>query len=212
MANIQDLRREYSQNVLDEKEVDSSPFNQFRLWFDQAVEADILEPNAMSLATLDFLTRPHNRIVLLKGFDEKGFTFFTNYESSKGGELASNPYASCCFFWKELERQVRIEGEVSKISKEESEAYFRSRPKMSQLGALASHQSMELPDRNALEQKFEELQKEYADKEIQMPDYWGGYLISPCYFEFWQGRQSRLHDRISYTKEKGNWIIKRLSP
>ncbi|RNC79381.1 MAG: pyridoxamine 5'-phosphate oxidase [Balneola sp.] len=212
MANIQDLRREYSQSELDEKEVDSSPVKQFQLWFEQAVKADILEPNAMSLATLDFLTRPHNRIVLLKGFDENGFTFFTNYESSKGGELASNPYTSCCFFWKELERQVRIEGEVSKISKEESEAYFRSRPRMSQLGALASRQSMELPDRNALEQKFEELQKAYEGKEISMPDYWGGYLISPCYFEFWQGRQSRLHDRISYTKEKGDWIIKRLSP
>lgn len=211
-SGIQDLRREYSQNGLDEKEVDSSPFNQFKLWFDQALEADILEPNAMSLATVDFLSRPHNRIVLLKGFDEDGFTFFTNYESSKGEELVSHPYTSCCFFWKELERQVRIEGEVSKISKEESEAYFKSRPRMSQFGALASQQSVALPNRETLEQKFEELQKEYEDKEIPMPEYWGGYKISPCYFEFWQGRESRLHDRISYTKEEGNWLIRRLSP
>ncbi len=210
--DLQKIRQEYTQHSLDESEVDKNPFKQFKLWFQEAIDSQVKEPNAMSLATVDGSGRPHNRIVLLKGFDEDGFTFFTNHASSKGDEIQVNPNISSCFFWVELERQVRIEGKAEKLSREESEAYFKTRPHMSQIGALASNQSEVVPSRDFLDKKFKELTRKYSEAEVPMPDTWGGYKVKPTYFEFWQGRRSRLHDRIVYLQENSNWSVKRLSP
>ena len=211
-VELQKLREEYSLSSLDESDVLQNPIEQFKQWIQEALKAGVPEPNAMNLATVDKDGKPHSRIVLLKGFDEKGFVFFTNYASDKGREIEANPNVSLCFFWIELERQVRIDGVAKKISKEESEAYFKSRPNKSQIGALASNQSEVVENRLFLEQKFEKLEAKFTEGEVPMPETWGGYVIKPSALEFWQGRRSRLHDRIKYEWKADNWIIKRLSP
>lgn len=211
-SNIEQLRREYAREELLEEQVRKNPVDQFTAWFDQALLSEVVEPNAMSLATADKDGKPSVRIVLLKGFDHTGFRFFSNYKSRKGKELEENPYASLCFFWPELERQVRLEGEVIKMNRKESEEYFLKRPRLSQLGAWASNQSEEVSSREELEARFQELKSKFEDKTIPAPEFWGGYLLKPDSIEFWQGRRGRLHDRLLYEKESGSWIIKRLSP
>ena len=210
---LQNLRQDYSAATLTEKEVRQDPINQFDKWFNDAIAANVNEPNAMTLATATINGHPSARIVLLKGFNKEGFMFYTNYLSRKGKEIAKNPLASTVFFWPELERQVRIEGTIEKLSREESEAYFHSRPKASQLGALVSAQSQEIAGRKVLEEKMVELEAAYADKDVPKPSYWGGYILKPRLVEFWQGRISRLHDRIVYKKiDNKNWKIVRLAP
>jgi pyridoxamine 5'-phosphate oxidase len=210
--NIADLRRDYALAELDEDSVNPDPIAQFHAWFDEAVNAEVPEPNAMTLATVDGDGRPHARIVLLKEADSNGFVFYTNYQSTKGGELAVNPHASLVFLWKELERQVRIEGVVSPVSAEESEAYFRTRPRGSQIGALASNQSRVVADRRTLDQRFAEFDARYRDRDIPRPAHWGGYRLSPEVLEFWQGRRSRLHDRLRYLRTDQGWVLERLEP
>ena len=210
--NLQNLRQEYRSAELAETDVESNPILQFKKWFTEAVDSQIYEPNVMTLATANSDGKPSARIVLLKGFDEDGFVFFTNYDSDKGKDLAENPQASLVFFWAELERQVRIDGVVSKIDAEESTAYFHSRPAGSQIGASASPQSSVIPNRESLEEKVAQLSTEYKDKEIPRPLHWGGYLVEPTHIEFWQGRPSRLHDRLNYQLVDGSWIINRLAP
>jgi pyridoxamine 5'-phosphate oxidase len=210
---LQNLRNDYSAATLTEKEVKQDPINQFDKWFNDAITANVNEPNAMTLATATTNGHPSARIVLLKGFNKEGFMFYTNYLSRKGKEMAKNPLVSAVFFWPELERQVRIEGIIEKLDREQSEAYFHSRPKASQLGAVASAQSQEIVGRKDLEAKMAELEIEFADKEVPKPSYWGGYIIKPRLVEFWQGRSSRLHDRIVYKKiDNKNWKIVRLAP
>lgn len=211
--DIQNLRQDYSAATLSEKEISPNPIKQFDKWFNEALAAHVHEPNAMTLATATPDGRPSARIVLLKGFNQDGFSFYTNYLSRKGKELAKNPLASVVFFWGPMERQVRIEGTIEKLSREQSEAYFHSRPKGSQIGAVVSPQSQEIADRKMLDDKMQQLEAEYADKEIPKPSYWGGYIIKPRLIEFWQGRSSRLHDRIVYKKvDNKNWKIVRLAP
>ncbi|MBO6587244.1 MAG: pyridoxamine 5'-phosphate oxidase [Gracilimonas sp.] len=209
---LQKLREDYSKHSLDESDVHKNPFKQFERWMEEAVEAEVPEPNAMTLATVDANQKPHTRIVLLKGLEDGSFIFYTNYGSDKGKELEQNPNASLCFLWLQLERQVRIDGTVEKIPKEESEAYFKQRPYKSQLGALASNQSAEVPNREFLEKKFADLEAKYPEGEVPMPESWGGYRVIPESVEFWQGRRSRLHDRIKYQLTGNKWEIKRLSP
>ena len=210
--NLQDLRQEYRSAELAETDVESNPILQFKKWFTEAVDAKLFEPNVMTLATANASGKPSARILLLKGFDEDGFVFFTNYNSDKGKDLAENPQASLVFFWPELERQVRIDGLVSKIAAEDSTAYFHSRPLGSQIGATASPQSSVIPNRTVLEEKVKQLTAEFEGQEIPRPLHWGGYLLSPTHIEFWQGRPSRLHDRINYHLVEGSWIINRLAP
>jgi len=210
--NLQNLRQDYRVASLSENDVAANPFLQFKKWFSDAIEAQLYEPNVMTFATADSDGKPSARIVLLKGFDENGFVFYTNYESRKANDLVENPQAAAVFFWAELERQVRIEGIVSKIDKETSEAYFHSRPIGSQIGAIASPQSSVITDRTLLEEKVSMLTAEYEGKVIPKPDNWGGYLIEPKRIEFWQGRSSRLHDRITYDFIEGSWKISRLAP
>jgi pyridoxamine 5'-phosphate oxidase len=210
---LADLRREYTQRGLSEAEVDADPFKQFQLWFSEAVAAQLVEPNAMTLATASREGKPSARVVLLKGFNARGFVFYTNYESRKGQELAENSWAALVFFWAELARQVRIEGRVEQCSAEESDAYFRSRPLGSRLGAWASQQSQVISSREVLEQRLEDLMGEYANGNVPRPPYWGGYRLSPTSFEFWQGRPNRLHDRLRYDRlDDGSWLLERLSP
>lgn len=210
---LQNMRQEYMAKSLTEKEVSIDPYKQFGKWFDEALKAELHEPNAMTLATVGPNNRPSARIVLLKGFDEQGFCFFSNYLSRKGKELNKNPFASLVFYWGDLERQVRIEGKIEKLSKERSEAYFHSRPLGSQLGTLVSPQSQLIPNRAFLEEKLVEAEKEYEGKVIPKPAHWGGYRVMPFSIEFWQGRPSRLHDRLEYAlMEKGKWKIQRLAP
>ncbi|RYZ92502.1 MAG: pyridoxamine 5'-phosphate oxidase, partial [Sphingobacteriaceae bacterium] len=192
IIELQSLRREYCSRTLTEKETSDSPIKQFDKWFNEAIAAEIHEPNAMTLATSTTDGRPSARIVLLKGFNTDGFSFYTNYLSRKGKEITKNPLGSLLFYWGELERQVRIEGTIEKLSKEDSEKYFQVRPKASQIGAVASPQSQEITDRKALEEKFEQLQAEFANKDIPKPSYWGGYVLKPRLIEFWQGRPSRM--------------------
>ncbi|MES2456201.1 MAG: pyridoxamine 5'-phosphate oxidase [Bacteroidota bacterium] len=210
--NIQNLRQDYKAAQLAEADVDPDPIIQFQHWFNDAVNAQLYEPNVMTLATSDRFGRPSARIVLLKGVDQDGFVFFTNYESSKGQHLVENPQAALVFFWAELERQVRIEGVVSKVPEDVSTAYFHSRPVGSQIGAMASPQSKVITDRSLLEDKVEALKNQYEGQEIPRPSNWGGYLVEPSKIEFWQGRSSRLHDRILYELVDGSWIINRLAP
>jgi pyridoxamine 5'-phosphate oxidase len=210
---MQDIRREYQKDYLLENEVDPDPFQQFRFWFDDALRADILDPNAMALAT-SYKNKPSIRIMLLKGLDARGFVFFTNYHSRKGNEMERNPRAALLFYWDKLERQVRIEGLVEKIDEQSSDDYFRSRPRGSRIGALASPQSTIIESRDVLEKKVAELEEKYRNiEDIQRPSYWGGYRLVPHYFEFWQGRPCRLHDRIVYELvPAGEWKIFRLAP
>lgn len=210
--NIRNLRTEYRQSTLSKSSVRSNPIDQFAVWFDEAHKAKIPEINAMTLATADANGKPNARIVLLKGFDEKGFVFFTNYDSVKGNELSENPNAALCFFYQQLERQIRISGIVSKLSKEESFEYFKTRPLESRIGAWASEQSKIIENRELLKKRFDEYKKTFSDAEIPLPSNWGGFRIEPETFEFWQGRENRLHDRISYKKNGEKWGIVRLSP
>ncbi|MFY7841098.1 MAG: pyridoxamine 5'-phosphate oxidase [Lacibacter sp.] len=213
MASIADIRRDYSLKTLIETEVTDDPFLQFGDWWQQAIESEIDEVNAMTLATSSNEGVPSARIVLLKGYDEKGFVFYTNYESIKGQELAENPRACLLFFWKELERQVRIIGLVEKVSAQESDEYFLSRPTGSQVGAWASPQSSVIENRSWLENRVKEMDAKFKKEQLTRPAHWGGYRVKPVIIEFWQGRSSRLHDRIQYTlQENGGWKIERLAP
>lgn len=210
---IADLRKDYMQGGLSEAEAGDDPFALFQIWFEIAVTANLPEPNAMALATSTLAGRPSVRFVLLKGTDERGFTFFSNYDSRKGNELAENPYASVAFLWDELERQVRIEGRIERVSEADSDEYFQVRPIGSRLGAWASVQSAIIPDRAWLEAKQAELMAKYPDGDVPRPPHWGGYRLLPDTFEFWQGRRGRLHDRIQFTTSGTNsWEKVRLSP
>jgi len=211
--SIADIRREYARARLDEAHVSPDPVVEFDRWFSQAQEAKALEPNAMTLATATRAGAPSARIVLLKGYDERGFVFFTDYRSQKGTELEQNPQASLVFFWPELERQVRITGTVERTSAQESEAYFRSRPRGSRLGAWVSHQSRVIPSRAQLESGLREVEERFPTDDVPLPPHWGGYRLRPEKVEFWQGREDRLHDRIRYLRKKnGGWQVERLSP
>lgn len=212
MQDLAQIRKEYSLNKLDEKSIAADPLKQFEVWFNEALTAKVLEPNAMTLATVSTNNRPSARIVLLKGFAKQGFTFYTNYQSSKGKELAENPYCALSFFWPELERQVRIEGVSERVSAEESDTYFNSRPLESRLGAWTSPQSSVISSRQILEERYLSVEKKFAGKSVTRPTQWGGYLVKPFLIEFWQGRPSRLHDRIVFTLVDGKWSVSRLAP
>ena len=206
------LRENYTKGSLDVADVSQSPIDQFQQWFDEAIASQLLEPNALLLSTVSSDGKPSARIVLLKGLDN-GFKFYTNYLSRKGTELIENPNACITFFWAELERQVRIEGIIEKVSAEESDEYFESRPKGSQIGAWVSNQSLVISNREILEEREKHLIEKFGDKSIPRPPHWGGYRLVPTYIEFWQGRPSRLHDRVSYTQvQNRTWKIERLSP
>jgi pyridoxamine 5'-phosphate oxidase len=209
---LSEIRKEYTIKSLDFNDVSFDPFNQFRVWLDEAIDSEVPEVNAMCLSTLGMNGFPNARIVLLKEMDH-GFVFFTNYESEKGREIAANPKASLTFFWPELERQVRIMGLIEKVSNKESDEYFLSRPKGSQIGAWTSPQSATLADRSELNRRLEEMEKRFSSEQLTRPDFWGGYRLLPFKIEFWQGRPSRLHDRICYEKQSdGSWKIFRLAP
>lgn len=212
--SIADLRQNYTLGGLTKADINLDPIKQFNLWFQQALDAGLSEPNAMTLATATTEGKPTARIVLLKGVSETGFVFYTNYESQKGQQLIANPYAALVFLWHELERQVRIEGKVEQLTTAESGEYFHSRPQASQLGAWASDQSRIIPNRQVLEQKLADLEKQYSDDTtIPLPEHWGGFRVIPHRIEFWQGRPSRLHDRLVYDlEEDGSWSINRLAP
>lgn len=214
--NIADLRKDYALKSLDEKDALPDPITQFSVWMDEALNSKLPEPTAMTLATAapapdGSLAQPTARIVLLKGFDARGFVFFTNYASRKGGELAANPLAGLLFFWVELEREVRIDGRVEKVDARESDEYFASRPLLSRIGAHASPQSRVLAGRADLEARFEQKEKQYGQN-VPRPEHWGGYRLVPSELEFWQGRRSRLHDRLRYRKDGARWVVERLAP
>jgi pyridoxamine 5'-phosphate oxidase len=210
--SISDLRRDYAHATLDERDVDPDPFVELARWLEQALAARVHEPNAMTLATATRDGAPSARIVLLRGCDARGLTFFTDYRSRKGAELSDNPRCALVFYWPDLERQVRITGAVERLTAAESEAYYRSRPQGSQLGAWASHQSAPIASRAVLEERLREVAERFADGEVPLPAHWGGFRVVPEQFEFWQGRPSRLHDRIRYTLDDGVWRRDRLSP
>jgi pyridoxamine 5'-phosphate oxidase len=210
--SIAGLRKEYMHSSLSEADVDHDPIKQFGKWFEEALKAHVPEANAMSVATVGADGRPSSRILLIKEFDQRGFVWFTNYASRKGQELGANPYAALLFHWIELERQVRIEGKVERIPAEESDAYYDSRPLLSRLGAIASEQSRPVANRQALEARFEEVKQQYGEHPAR-PAHWGGYRLVPDSIEFWQGRSSRMHDRVRYTRQAGGaWQIQRLQP
>jgi pyridoxamine 5'-phosphate oxidase len=206
------LRKEYTRAGLDKADVDPDPIVQFNEWFEKVIDADLHEPNAMILATATADGKPSARTVLLKGYDERGFVFYTNYEGRKANEIEANPRCSILFYWGELERQVRIEGRASRLSGEESDAYFASRPRGSRLAAWASEQSSPVENRSVLEERVRALEDEYEGREILRPPFWGGYRVEPHTIEFWQGRENRLHDRLVYRREDGAWRIERLQP
>ena len=210
--SIADLRREYSHARLDESSVSAEPVAQFAKWFEEAVAAKVMEPNAMTLATATRAGVPSARIVLLKGVDEKGLVFFTDYRSQKGTELERNPEAALVFHWPELERQVRITGSTERVGKAESESYFRTRPRASRLSAWVSHQGQVVKNRQEIEARVPEVEAKYPGDDIPLPPYWGGFRLTPRTFEFWQGRESRLHDRIHYVRDGERWRLERLSP
>ena len=210
--SLKSLRREYKLNNLSEETVNKNPFRQFEIWFKDMMNNGSIEPNAMVLATADSNSKPSVRVVLLKGLDDEGFTFFTNYKSRKGKEIHRNKSASLLFYWAALERQVRVEGKIKKISRAESQKYFDTRPLYSRLAAWASAQSKIIPGREYLELQFQKYEKKFNGKKIPVPPDWGGYKLIPNYFEFWQGRENRLHDRIAFRKRKGKWEIVRLAP
>jgi pyridoxamine 5'-phosphate oxidase len=210
--SVADLRREYALARLDEGDVSPDPIAQFSRWFSEALAAEVEEPNAMVLATATADGAPSARVVLLKGVDERGFVFFTDYRSRKAAELEANPRAALVFRWSELERQVRITGGAERTGVEESESYYRSRPLGSRLGAWVSHQSRPIPSRAVLEQGLVEMERRFADGDVPLPPHWGGYRVRPETIEFWQGRLNRLHDRIRYRREGERWTIERLAP
>ena len=210
--NIADIRKDYKLRSLLEEDVDADPVKQFMQWWNEALESKIEEVNAMTLATCDKNGKPSARIVLLKGFDEKGFIFFTNYDSRKGEELKENPYACLVFFWRELERQIRIEGPVKKLSKKESDEYFVLRPEQSRIGAWSSPQSQVIKSRKVLESNFSKYLQLFSDSTILRPPHWGGYIVNPEVIEFWQGRPNRMHDRLRYSIDNDKWKIERLAP
>ncbi len=212
-VDVAAMRRDYTERGLTREDLESDPIEQFRLWFQQAIDADLLEPNAMSLATCGADGQPGLRTVLLKAFDQRGFVFFSNYNSRKARQIDENPKATLLFPWLQLERQLIISGSIEKISSAESLAYFVSRPFGNKVGAWVSMQSKVIPSRKFLEKKFEEMKQKFASGEVPLPDYWGGYRVVPETLEFWQGSASRLHDRFLYTRqEEGTWCIERLSP
>ena len=209
---LDSIRTEYKYAGLSEINIAQNPFSQFEIWMNEALKARVNEPTAMSVATLGIDGFPDSRIVLLKDFDENCFTFFTNYTSNKGKSIAKNPVVGLHFFWSELERQIRISGFAEKTSNSISDKYFYSRPVLSQIAAIVSTQSSKIDSREYLDSQFKTLKEKYNSENIKRPENWGGYLVKPVKFEFWQGRESRLHDRILYEKDNGNWLISRLAP
>jgi pyridoxamine 5'-phosphate oxidase len=207
------LRKEYTRSGLHETDMNPDPIVQFRTWFEKVIGADLSEPNAMTLATATKEGRPSARTVLLKGYDERGFVFYTNYEGRKANELQTNPACALLFYWGELERQIRIEGKASRLPIEESDGYFASRPRGSRLGAWASEQSRPVEDRSLLEERVRTLEVQYEGREVPRPPFWGGYRVEPDSVEFWQGRENRLHDRLLYRRDAGGgWTLERLQP
>lgn len=210
---VEHLRQNYDSNPLTKENIESNPFKQFDLWMQEAIESGILEPNAMTLCTVDPSGFPQGRIVLLKGYSEEGFRFFTNYNSSKGNDLVHNPRASLVFFWDKLQRQVRISGDVQKISDQDSSEYFKKRPIGSQMGAIASPQSAEIDNRSVLQENLERIKMKFEEENtLERPSHWGGYIINASRIEFWQGQSSRLHDRIVFERSENQWAKKRLAP
>ncbi len=214
MGNSEDkLNKQYGLYELDEKDLSSDPIIQFDLWYEDAVKADLIHPNAFTLATSTNDGKPSSRVLLLKGFDEKGFIFYTNSQSKKGDDLSNNPFAAISFWWGKLERQVRVEGQIEIVSSDEADEYFSSRPRGSQIGAWASDQSSVIESRDILDNRFKEFEDKYKDMSIPRPPYWNGYRLIPNSIEFWQGRDNRLHDRIRYNLQPGGkWIRERLAP
>lgn len=211
MTDLADIRRDFASDALTETDLAANPFEQFAVWMDDALKADVLDPNAMTVSTVGNDGKPSVRVVLLKFFDENGFVFFTNYESKKGTDLTNNPQTVFHFFWPQLNRQIAIHGSVEKTSREESEKYFQSRPVDSRLAAWASAQSSVIASRASLENHFDECREKFGD-DVPLPPFWGGFRLTPERFEFWQGRQNRLHDRICYQSSDKGWKISRLSP
>ncbi|MEP6926343.1 MAG: pyridoxamine 5'-phosphate oxidase [Ginsengibacter sp.] len=212
-TDLESIRKDYRMQSLLEKDVDANPIKQFEIWWHQALESGIDEPNAMTLATSNSFGKPSARIVLLKAIRNNGFVFFSNYHSHKGKQIDENPFVSLVFFWKELERQVRIEGEIKKTSEQESDAYFSKRPQESRIGAWSSPQSEVIKSRDILEKNFYDYRNRFESENIPRPPHWGGYIVNPMLIEFWQGRPGRLHDRLQYTiSDKTSWKIERLAP
>ena len=212
MKSIANIRKEYALSVLDESSILPNPTRQFEVWLDEAIRSKVDEPTAMALATSTFDGKPSVRMLLLKSVSDSGFSFFTNYESKKGKQLLQNPYGAMVFYWSMLERQVRIEGKIAKVTSRESDLYFKARPEGSKIGAWASPQSKVIPSRHYLEELNNDFREEFSGKEIRRPENWGGYILVPSLVEFWQGRRNRLHDRVQYRFENGQWLIERLAP